>query len=67
MAMDEKEDVGKVALEFVISLRGKAEYGAPSRWVDGADPERVFGRMGELPNDNLEMRLEVDVRVRVLI
>ena len=40
----EKEDLRKVALEFVISLsEAQLAMVQKSQWVDGCDHERVFG------------------------
>jgi hypothetical protein len=64
MAMDEeKEDVRKAALEFMISL-SEAKVGMV-RKVDGWTAAIVHGcleGMGELADDNLDMWLEADVR-----
>ena len=63
--MDEKEDLRKVALELVISL--SEAQPTMVRKVDGWTAAIVRGcleGMGELPDDNLEMRFEADVGAR---
>ena len=65
MAMDEeREDVRKAALEFMISLSESKP--AMVRKVDGWTAAIVRGcleGMGELGDDNLDVWLEADVRV----
>jgi hypothetical protein len=67
MAMDEeKEDVRKAALEFMISL-SEAKPGMV-RKVDGWTAAIVRGcleGMGELGDENLDVWLEADVRLSI--
>ena len=64
---DEKEDVRKVALEFMISL-SEAKLAMVQK-VDGWTTAIIRGcleRMGELPDDNLNVWLEADVHAHFL-
>jgi importin-5 len=69
MAMDEeREDVRKAALEFMISLSESKP--AMVRKVDGWTAAIVRGcleGMGELGDDNLDVWLEADVRIQFLV